>query len=96
MESVPHLKPLESYSEVKSSTDLLRNPISPTLDSKAGLLSRSSLSSHLFYRVSTMLGPKSARNASGMWMGCSVSVFTQANSVRARASSAPSLTRVTV
>ena len=26
MESVPHLKPLESYSEVKSSTDLLRNP----------------------------------------------------------------------
>ena len=26
MESVPHLKPLESYSDVKSSTDLLRNP----------------------------------------------------------------------
>ena len=26
MEPVPHLKPLESYSEVKSSTDLLRNP----------------------------------------------------------------------
>ena len=42
------------------------------------------------------LGARSARNVSGIRMGCSVFTSTVSQSIRARASSAPSLTRVTV
>jgi hypothetical protein len=44
----------------------------------------------------TMLGPRSARKASGMRIGRPVCTSTQAQSARARASSTPSLTRLTV
>ena len=65
MESVPHLKPLESYSEVKSSTDLLRNPGLEVIIHSATSSNRS-----LSVTLSTTATP-TARARTGRWIAAS-------------------------